>query len=176
MLAKSPESKLRQAAPYSGLQLGRVLVARPRPTNRRSCESFSIFAKTNCRGCPSSLLFSCRKNWPPVSVFGGFRLFLAVLPQLLRFWGSMGLGGVLLGIPPSKPITLACLVSRDSESAYLLKSLIKVSPPLPPASLLPYLQCSPTGAPTASFCSGAPPEARVNGYPICARRRRGPLH
>ena len=36
------------------------------------------------------------------------------------------------GAPPSKPRALACLVSRDSELAFLLRSLIKLSPPPPP--------------------------------------------
>ena len=36
--------------------------------------------------------------------------------------------------PPSNPRALACLVLRDSELAYLFRSLIKLSPP-PPFSL-----------------------------------------
>ena len=39
--------------------------------------------------------------------------------------------------PPFRPRALACLVSRDSELAYLLRSLIKLSPPPP------YLQRTP---------------------------------
>jgi len=42
-------------------------------------------------------------------------------------------GAVLEGRPsPLHPRALACLVSRDSELAYLLRSLIKFSPPPPP--------------------------------------------
>jgi hypothetical protein len=37
------------------------------------------------------------------------------------------------GVPPSNPRALACLVSRASELAYLLISLIKLSPPPPPS-------------------------------------------
>ena len=41
-------------------------------------------------------------------------------------------GAVLEGQgPPLRPRALACLVSRDSELAYLLRSLIKLSPPPP---------------------------------------------
>jgi len=36
-----------------------------------------------------------------------------------------------------RPRALACLVSRDSELAYLFRSLIKLSPP-PPHSLPPF--------------------------------------
>ena len=36
------------------------------------------------------------------------------------------------GGPPSNPRALACLVSRESELAFLLRSLIKRSPPPPP--------------------------------------------
>ena len=46
-------------------------------------------------------------------------------------------------------------------------------PSRPPS--LPISSAPPTGAPTASLCSGAPPEARDRGYPTCARRRRGDL-
>ena len=37
------------------------------------------------------------------------------------------------GGPPSNPRALACLVPRDSELAFLLRSLIKRSPPPPEA-------------------------------------------
>jgi len=37
------------------------------------------------------------------------------------------------GSPRSNPRALACLVLRDSELAYLLRSLINLSPPPPPA-------------------------------------------
>jgi hypothetical protein len=39
--------------------------------------------------------------------------------------------------PPLRPRALACLVSRDSELAYLLRSLIKLSPPPPPEEAAP---------------------------------------
>jgi len=40
---------------------------------------------------------------------------------------------------PLRPRALACLVSCDSELAYLLRSLIKLSPPPPRQKLLPLL-------------------------------------
>ena len=46
-------------------------------------------------------------------------------------------GAVLEGRAPALgPRALACLVSRDSELAYLLRSLIKLSPPPSESSLL----------------------------------------
>jgi len=53
---------------------------------------------------------------------------------------------VFEGSPPLSPNprrALACLVSRDSELAYLLRSLIKLSssPPPPPPGLLFWLGC-----------------------------------
>jgi len=57
-------------------------------------------------------------------------------------------GAVLEGrAPPLHPRALACLVSRDSELAYLLRSLIKLSPPPPHEpcqlrhALLPLASC-----------------------------------
>ena len=44
-----------------------------------------------------------------------------------------------------------------------------------PASLSPYLQCSIYRSSYCELSSGAPPEARDHGDPICARRRRGDL-
>ena len=48
------------------------------------------------------------------------------IPEQEQFlWG----GGL-----PSNPRALACLVPRDSKLAFLLRSLIKRSPPPPPAT------------------------------------------
>jgi len=80
----------------------------------------------------------CRRRWVSFDVFPFhfclyLLLFLATTRTCFSIIIVMPSGAVLEGSPPPlRPRALAYLVSRDSELAYLLRSLVKLSPPPPP--------------------------------------------